>query len=339
VLLNADYIAPANLTGYVRAALADLTFPLDAYLPNQHIDDLSYRFAAGGEGLTEAASYRAFDAEAQIGARPGVRIVSGELPPLSRKIRFGEYDRLRQRSNANASITSGLLTDAARMTRQIALRMQQARGDALVNGTLTIEENGLSLVVDYGRDPACTVTAATLWSASGAQAFTDLVAWYDAYVALNSVAPGSLLTSNRIARLMQQSPEVIAAVAGTQTGRTRVTVDELNGLLGSEGLPSVTVVDGTTYAGGQRVIPDDVVLLLPPAGDGNNPDSTDLGATLWGTTAESLEPGYGIEDGSQPGIVAGTYTTDDPVALWTKVAAIGLPILANPDLSFAAKVV
>ena len=36
------------------------------------------------------------------------------------------------------------------------------------------------------------------------------------------------------------------------------------------------------------MIPDNVVLFLPEPGDGQ------LGATLWGTTAESLEPEFGL---------------------------------------------
>jgi hypothetical protein len=51
-----------------------------------------------------------------------------------------------------------------------------------------------------------------------------------------------------------------------------------------------------------------------------------------------MEPEYGLQAGEQPGIVAGSYSTKDPVALWTKAAAIGLPVLANPNLSFTADV-
>jgi hypothetical protein len=42
--------------------------------------------------------------------------------------------------------------------------------------------------------------------------------------------------------------------------------------------------------------------------------------------------------GEEPGIVAGSYEDEDPIALWTKASAIGLPILANPDLSMVADV-
>lgn len=59
---------------------------------------------------------------------------------------------------------------------------------------------------------------------------------------------------------------------------------------------------------------------------------------MWGRTLESQEPEYGIEAGDQPGIVAGSYKEHDPVSTWVKATAIGMPVLANPDLSFVADV-
>lgn len=345
MLINTDYIAPAELTGYVREALQDLQvnqFTLSQYLPNRVIDDLQYRFTAGGEGLVEAASYRAYDAESPIGSRPGITQVTGEIPPVSRKIRLGEYDRLRQRS-AQQQIGQYIQSDAVRMTRAVAARVELARGDALANGTITMDENGVIATVDFGRDPSHTAApSGALWSDTAtSEVLTDLVAWYDIYVATNGSPPGTILTSTTVSRLMQRNAEVIAAVAGTQTGRTRVTAAELNDLLRSENLPPVDTYDARVTIGGAstRVIPDDRLLLLPPAGDPGNPESTDLGATLYGTTAESLEPGFGIEDGEEPGIVAGAYSTQDPVALWSKAAGISLPVMANPNLSFSATVV
>jgi hypothetical protein len=36
--------------------------------------------------------------------------------------------------------------------------------------------------------------------------------------------------------------------------------------------------------------------------------------------------------------VAGEFTEEDPPGVWTKVASINLPVLPNPNLSFAATV-
>lgn len=342
--LNTDYIAPAELSGYVRAALADLEvnqFTLSRFLPDRPIDDLDYRFTRGGEGLAEAATFRNYDTPAPFGKRPGTQRVSGELPAISRQLRLGEYDRLRQRAAGGDQVVNAIFADAVRMTRAVAARMELARGEALNTGAVAIDENGLTATADFGRKSTHSVTAAIQWTVltgTSATPLTDLISWSDTYRASNGEGPGVILTSQKVVRLMQRNPEIIAAITGAAAERTRVTNAELTALLQSEGLPGIEVFDAQVNVGGSatRIIPESQLLLLPaPAG---SPDATDLGATLWGTTSESLDPAYGIEDGEEPGIVSGVYRSDDPVALFTKAAGIGLPVLANPDLSFSADV-
>ena len=68
-------------------------------------------------------------------------------------------------------------------------------------------------------------------------------------------------------------------------------------------------------------------------------DSTDLGATVWGRTLTSTEADWGIEDVEQPGIVAGVYRNPKPPMIAEVISdAIGLPVLANANLSMAATV-
>ncbi|GAA1138405.1 major capsid protein [Nocardioides aquiterrae] len=344
MFLITDYIDPAELTGYTRAALADFEqnqFTLARFLPSRNIDDLDYRFTAGGEGLVDAATFRVYDAPSPFGTRKGVQRVSGELPPISRQLRLNEYDRLRLRAAGDDAILNAIYADARRLARQIAARMEMARGEALYKGKIVLSENGVVATVDFGRAAGHTVTAGTAWTDTATSTpITNLVSWVDTYVAANGEKPGVALVSTRIARLMQRNAEVINAVAGAAAERTRVTAEELNALLQSEGLPPIEVYDAQVNVGGSatRIIPDDRVVLAPAPGDPNDPESTDLGATLWGTTAEALEDEYAIESPDQPGIVAGTYKSPDPVAVFTKASAIGLPVMANPNLTFAADV-
>ncbi len=335
--LASDYVEPAELTGYVRAALQDLnanTFTLSRYLPDSMVDDLEYRFYSGGEGLVEAATFRAYDAEAPIASRPGFARTQGELPPLSRKIRLGEYDRLRLR-NARDRIVSSIQTDAERMTRSVAGRVELARGAALVDGKLTINENGVVASVDFGRKPEHTVTASTAWTdTSGSHPLLDMLAWQDVYVATNGEAPGSVLMSRRTFNLMLRNAEFRSLAIVNGFTPSLISADAVRSTLSAYGLPSVVINDqqintsaGTTV----RPIPVNKIVFLPA-----NP--ADLGQTLWGTTAESLEPDFGIDAADGPCIVAGEYHTKDPVAVWTKAAAIALPIVAQPNLTLTATV-
>jgi hypothetical protein len=338
MLINTDYITPVELTGFVRAAFADLQvnqFTLSQYLPNQLVDDLDFRLARGGAGLVEAGEFRTYDAESPIGSRPGIARISGELPPLSRKIRQGEYDRLRQRK-LDGAIRQAILDDALAMTRALSARMELARGDALVNGSVTINENGLAnFVVDFGRKASHSVTAGTLWSnVASATPVTDMMSWRDTFVATNGSEPGVAVTSRRVVAYLMQNAQFRNLVFPGANQPSLVTQDMLQQALAAFGLPPIRVYDAQVSVNKtpQRVIPDDRFLYLP-----STEADTQLGRTMWGTTAESLEAEFGLA-GNEPGMVAGAYTEKDPVALWTKAAAIGLPVLANPDLSFVADV-
>lgn len=343
MLLNTDYVDPAELTGYTREALANLPrnqFLLAQWLPNRTVDDLDYRFLRGGEGLVEAANYRAYDTEAQIAARPGVTRVHGELPPISRKIRLGEYARLKQRK-LDQKLGDQIFTDAERMMRAIAARYELARGSALVSGQLVLNENGVQATIDFGRDAGNTVTAGTVWSDPAATILSDLLTWRAAYIAINDGRePEALLTSEQVIAAMLRNTEfraLLATTAGTPSIVSRSAVDEV---LRAHGLPPIQEYNASVRVNGAvtRVVPSDRVLMLPAAGDPNDEQGTELGASLWGTTAEALSADYQIDEEEAPGIVAGAYETKDPVAMWTKASAIGVPILANPNLSFCADV-
>lgn len=344
MLLNTDYVDPAELTGYERAALQDLEvnrFTLAGFLPHRVIDDLMFRFNAGGEGLIEAATYRNYDTESPIAARPGVTRVTGELPPISRKIRLGEYDRLRNARDSDGRIRTALLDDATRMARAIAARLELARGEALNTGKLVLAENGVVATVDFGRAAGHSVAAATLWSTvATAKPVPDMLSWLQTYVDANGEEPGVALTSRKVLSLLLQNADIRGLLAANGVTPSVASAAGLNTVLQAYGLPPIQTYDARVTVDGvsTRVIPDNKFLFLPAAVDPNNVDGTDLGAVLLGTTAEAQELGYGLAPVDQPGIVAGVYKTEDPVALWTKAAAIGLPILANPNLSFSAVV-
>jgi hypothetical protein len=339
MLLNSDFFLPSTLTGYARTAL--LRLPINAtslqrWLPHQLIDDLAYRYVKGGDTLISAAPYRAYDAESTIASRAGVTRVSGELPPISRKMVLTEYDRLRQRANPDSSIQTAILGDTERLVRQIAMRLEVARGDALVNGSVTLNENGVKASVDFGRAGGASVTASTLWSTTAtADPITDLVTWVQAYVDMNGSAPGAILTSTRVRGLLMRNAAIRAEAATLAGTPTMVSLATLNAILTNYSLPPLETYDVRYDVAGTatRVIADNLALLLPPAGNPDDPNSTDLGGTFLGTTAESLDPTYALE-GDEAGIVAGVYREEDPISIWTKAAAIALPVLANPNLAW-----
>jgi hypothetical protein len=311
-------------------------FRLRQWLPDRNIDDLTYRFIKGGDTLISAASYRAFDAESTIASRPGMSRVSGELPPISRKIVLGEYDQLRRRANPDPAIRDAILSDVERVVMQIAARLEIARADALVNGGVTIAENGVKASVSFGRSGTMSQTAPTLWSNTGsADPLSDLRTWYQAYLDINGQPPAVFLTSTRVQGLLLQNATMRSLVSTVNGTPTLLNLSQLGDILQANGLPPIVTYDArfANSAGvSTRVIADTVGLFLPaPVGE-NSADGTDLGATFFGTTAESLDPTFGLT-GEEAGIVAGSYRSEDPIAIWTKAAAIALPVLPNPNLA------
>lgn len=347
--ISTDYILPSVLTGYVRQGLADYPqnqFTLDRWLPNRNVPDIQYRFAAGGTGLADAAMYRTYDAESPIGKRQGLIRVTGELPPISLKTRLSEYDSLRMRAAVqpgNDEVRRAIMNDGLKNSRSIAARLEMARGDALVNGSVTISENGLSATVNFGRAAAMSVTAATLWSTTAtADPFGDLDTWRTAYVAQNGAEPGAILMSRSTLALMRRSTNVARAVFPSAANvPSLLSQQAISDALVAFGLPPLYVyyAQANTFAGAATsIVPANKVLMLPEPVAPDDAEGTQLGGTFWGTTAESQLPEYGIELSDQPGIVAGAYHDPDPVGIWTKASAIALPVLANPNLAMAATV-
>lgn len=332
-----EILPPSEQTVYARQslqAIEEAKGSLSAFLPSRPIDDVTLRFTRTRGGLTPTAEYRSYDAETPIGAVPGGERVTIDLPPLGQKLRVGELDQLRARGGASVVGQENLI---ARHTDQavaaVADRLELARGQVIETGKLKINENGFIVEHDLGRSDDMTVTAAKKWNADGSDPLEDLIAWAEAYENANGEAPGAIVVSPKVRGALRKSNAFRAMASGTTPNA--VSVDFVNNVLQSEGLPALTTYSRSVNVAGksQKVLSEDKVLLLP------TPGTEALGATYLGTTLEASEPEYGLAPGDRAGIVAGTYRDDDPIATWVRATAIGLPALVNPDGAMVATVV
>ncbi|MEW1551358.1 major capsid protein [Streptomyces tsukubensis] len=337
--LITEYATPAELTGYAREALRDREenqFSLNRWLPNDTINDLVYRFNRGGGGLVEAAVFRAFDAEADIGSRSGSARVTGELPPISRKYPLGEYDQIKMRNvdSQKAEIRDAMEADSVKGVSAIAARTELARGDAIFNGGVTIAENNVSAGVDFGRKASHSVTAAIAWSSTETSlAYDYFMAWLDVYNDTNGDLPANTLMSRKAYNFLRRNKQIRElAYRGASTAPTVLTKDDLNNILGDFDIPPVVIYDAKVSVGGSatRVTPEDKIAFLPAQGDA-------LGKTLWGVPIEASDPRYGLQ-GDAAGVAVGAYKSEDPQTVWTRATAIVLPVVGAPDLSFVADV-
>lgn len=339
-----DIIDPAELTGYARASLEDYEQSkgtLARWLPNRTVQDVVARFVAGSTGLVDVAPFRAYDAEIEIGKQPSGKRVTLELPALGLNIPVSEYEQLRARGG-NVSEVQALISiqnTTRRVVAAIADSIERMRGIVLETGIATIDQDNFQSADSFGRSGTHTVTAATLWSVSTSAPLDYLQTLYDLYVNDNGEAPGSLLMSTKVFRAMAKTAELATQLVN---GSSRpATLAEAQATVEGAGLPPITLYDRSVSVAGTttRAFSDKKVALLPAPVDPNDEGGSQLGGTFWGRTLSSTEPGWGIEDADQAGVVAGVWRNDKPpMGIEVIGDGIGLPVLANADLSIVATV-
>lgn len=331
-----DFIEPAVLTGFVREVPSILNLVLNRYLPDRQILDIE----AAIDQVTRtnrAASFRSWDTETQVSQRDSFRRDKVKLPPLGVKLPIGEHERLmleriRTGGDNRSGYVAAIYDDAAQLKREVFNRMELARGDVLVDGKFTLAgEGGLFLEADFGVDSSHLITVSTVWSNhASATPLQDLKAMSDLFVDETGEKPGRILTSNTVINnliMAQEIRELLTTPYGTPN---LVTAAQLSQILQAYGLPPIepsydtkVEVDGVAT----RVIAEDKVIMMPE-------DPSSLGYTAWGITAESLELAAGenpsLEFSELPGLVGVVLKEGDPLRVWTKVGAVGMPLITDP---------
>lgn len=351
-----DLVDPAELTGYVRAFDNEVLknkFTLDQILPNRNVEDIEFRVKTGALADVDAAEYRAFDTQPAMAGRPGITRKRGELPPVSRQIPLTEEQTLRLRAlerGTNDPIVTAIFDDSERMIRAVQARIELARGDALVDGIVTIAENDMFVTIDYGMPASHKVTAPIAWTVANkatAKPITDLLGWIDTYVdTVGSPPRGMMMSRRRLAGLLVNA-EVLAFAAAGGTTPQRINLATLSDIFSDQGIPPITAPIGADplnsgpffdetvkVAGVQtRVIGDQYLIFLPPGDE-------KMGETFYGLTAEAtrlIEKNL-IVASDAPGIVALALQNDNPVQTFTLATAIALPVIPNSELMFTANV-
>jgi len=344
--LNTDYGTPIELTGAAQAAANafEASMPLSRWLPYRANPTLTYSFDASGTTPVDVAQYRAFDVPAPYGSL-GERITKqGTLPAISRKLPIGEYTQL-QYAGRLALLGDLEAEYAQRLGLGIAARVELARVQAIVEGKVTLAENGVSAVIDYGRDPALSaaLSGAKLWTAAKAVPVDDVIGWRQIVKEKSKgTLPTTILLSNAVMNSLMMNEQIITYALGrTDNLPNRVAAGEVEAVLaGYAGLTTVVIADDAyaTYNFGQPVWPDGVVVLLPPAGAVNIDGGGSLGTTDYGVTAEAIQPEYGIPANEQSGIFAAAFGHSDPEGLDVLASAVALPLVQRANATFAATV-
>lgn len=329
-----EFKKPA-LRGLIDATVESAVPTLaDAFMPDDQIFSTTFAYDIIKKS-NHIAAMIGYGSEPPVVDRDAVASKMGELAKMGLKYIATEEELLalnQARSDSEASAMVDRLTvKAVDLVKALQLRVNVSKMEALTKGTFTYNKNGVKIVVDYGipSNHKVALTGANMWSVTTVDVIGNLLEWAAIYEASNGKQPDVILVSREVQALLLKNVTIIAEARGLNSGGTRVSVDELNSVLGGYGLPPVQIVVNRKvtvkdiYTGADEVIefmPQNRVVFA----------SAGVGNFLYGPT---------VENDYQPGIDLRAYDKFEPIESVIRVAAAGFPIVNTPSLLFHADVV
>ncbi|MBU5214363.1 major capsid protein [Heyndrickxia oleronia] len=310
----------------------------ETLFPEVKRQSLEFDQIKGAGKIPVIASVHAFDTEAEIGSREASKQAL-ELALIKRKIQLSEKDIIAIENPRNDAeqqyLMKNVFNDIDVLVAGVKARVEAMRMEVLSKGTVTLAENGLSAVIDYGvpEEHKEALSGTSLWTDESSDPIGDLERWADE---LNGVATRAL-TSKSVLNALMRHPKVIGALFGKDSQRVP-TRQDLNAFLQQHDLPVIGVYDqkyrkqkedGKYIA--QRYLPNNAFVMF---GDGA------LGETIYGPTAEEirLTRDPSIQTSKIGNVLAMVYEENlDPVSTWTKAVATALPSFPAADEVFQAQ--
>lgn len=319
--------------------------PIDTLFGDLRTDNLvaQWQSIAAEYQIPVMAQFHGFDTEALTTFR--VPIDTHNIEKGLIKVKMNQSERLRALIRAGVredALYDYVINDGVRLADQVFTRTKVAKNELMATGQVTINENNLSLTVDYGV-PAANV-AYTLNLHYAADIDSQIQAIIDDATDKGVIING-MMTSKRVITKMRNNSQLQKAIngnvgAGAQIARTaleahlseefgidRIITNDLtygaSAAIGSDGRPSVTTA---------RYYPANKVTFFA-----TNPGGR-MGVGLWGDPPEVEAANfYKVnQSGVSPYVHVMQWMETDPTVLWTKASGLFMPVLFNPDSLFIA---
>lgn len=251
-------------------------------------------------------------------------VTENELLKLHNPRNDGEYKALVDKLVANGATIVSELRD----------RINVTKAQALTTGKVEYDDNNVKVSIDFTEDiPAehkIALTGDNTWANPEHDVIGDLIAWDKQYQDENGKQADTILMTRETQALLLKNTVIVTEAMGIDnSGRNRVSVEQLNSVLGGYSLPSITIVKKTTARVKNTYTGEDETIVLYPEGRVIFV-SQGVGKFLLGPT---------VENNFQPGIVLQAYDKQEPIQSILRAAAIGFPIIEQPSLLLYADVI
>lgn len=315
---------------------------LARFLPNVFVESDHVKFNPNGNGLVDAASYRAFNARPETGKGEGVTSKTIDLPAVSRTEPIDEMTQKELARLSDTRVKKGVDAAIRRNVRALAQRQWWAQGRVIHDGSLIVSQGNFKINDVFGRDAALAVAAGAgqWWADAAVDRLEATSAWNDVYASFNDgQGAGRMVFGSRAAYNAFAKGNQFKTLVGSASRPPLAT--EVEQYTASAGLPDFEIFDRSVSLNGTltKVLDPKCVYLLPEPVDPFAEEGSLLGATYWGRTVSSTYESWAIESDEQPGIVCGVFK-EEKVGSSIEVEgdSIAEPVAANPNASMRIQV-
>ena len=292
------------------------------------------------------AQFHGFDTEAQQTFRVPVDTHNIEKGLIKVKINQSERMRALMRAGVqNDDLYDYVLNDGIRLADQVITRTKVAKNELLATGKVTIKENNLDLVIDYGVPAGqlgYTIDVGTGADTGADEALENII---QASITAGMPITG-MVTSRQVLNALRKNAIIQRAINGNNMVGQLVSNADLKTYLSEEyGINEVIVndltygtagteVNGRPHVTAQRYFPATKIAFFAA-----NPNGK-LGDGLWGDPPEADVAQFMDVNasGESPYVYISQWSEKDPAVLWTKASALFIPVLYNPNSLYVANV-
>ena len=324
--------------------------PIDGLFDDQLTDNLvaKWNYIAAEYQIPQMAQFHSFDSVAQKSVRAPIdqRNIEKGLIKVKRNTSELLYELQNRGVSTEQALYDYVMNDINALSDEVVTRTKVAKNELLATGKVTIDENNLSAVVDYGV-PAGNLSL-TLDFGEGAEAdlpsqMTDIAN----RAADSGVELGGMVLSRTVLTKIRQNAAVQKAINGTAGVGMLVTTGALYDYLDTEfgisrvitndlsySAPWTEGSDGRPVTDQKRYFPKDKVSFF---GTGNG---MRLGTGLWGVPPEEQIARFEqvAPAGGNPYVYVTQWAEKDPAVVWTKASGLFMPVLFNPNSLYVATV-